>query len=158
MYVIFIRKMKKIYLLLFLQLCFSSSISAQESFGSISGIVTDAETGEAIPFVNVSLDVGGNTVGTATDFDGVYEIDSIPFGTYVVTFSQVGMQANKIEGLVIGTDNKSVKLDVQIQSMSGFETIEVISVTIPMVNTIETRTGVFIYRTRSGRFVPHTIF
>ena len=38
----------------------------------VSGKITDAETGDAIPFVNVRLK--GTDIGTATDFDGVYQL------------------------------------------------------------------------------------
>ena len=39
-----------------------------QSTGKLAGVVTDAETGEPLPGVNVVLE--GTTLGTATDIDG----------------------------------------------------------------------------------------
>ncbi len=51
----------------------------------ISGKVTDAETGEAIPMANVFF--AGTTVGTTTDFDGVFSLTSKEkYDTLVVSF------------------------------------------------------------------------
>lgn len=52
-------------------LCFGSGVFAQQQ--SISGVVTDAETGEPIPYVNVY--VAGKFTGTTTDLDGKYKLD-----------------------------------------------------------------------------------
>ncbi len=53
--------------------------------GSISGTLTDAKTGETLPFVNVytKADV---TKGTSTDFDGNYKLQ-LEAGTYEIVYS-----------------------------------------------------------------------
>ncbi|MCH1585004.1 MAG: carboxypeptidase-like regulatory domain-containing protein, partial [Flavobacteriales bacterium] len=43
--------------------------------GIIRGRVNDAQTNDPIPFANVV--VQGETVGTTTDFDGNYELNSV---------------------------------------------------------------------------------
>ena len=53
----------------------------------VYGIVTEAGTGDPLPGVNIV--VQGSTIGTATDFDGKYEI-SIPKGGGSLVFSYVG--------------------------------------------------------------------
>ena len=55
--------------LAFLLICLSSSVVAQTA---ITGKVTDASTGDPVPFANVIIK--GSSIGASTDFDGVYEI------------------------------------------------------------------------------------
>ena len=55
------------------------SMSAQSGSGSIQGVVRDNETGEPIPFANVSLKNGESLIiGVTTDFDGKYTINYKP--------------------------------------------------------------------------------
>jgi len=51
---------------------FGSFVQAQQTF--VTGKVTDATTGEALPFVNVYFT--GTTVGATTDFDGFYTLQT----------------------------------------------------------------------------------
>jgi hypothetical protein len=52
--------------------CFLSDVNAQNNI-TIKGKVTDAETGEPLPYVNIV--VVGKFHGTSTDFDGNYTLD-----------------------------------------------------------------------------------
>ncbi|MEM7582461.1 MAG: carboxypeptidase regulatory-like domain-containing protein, partial [Acidobacteriota bacterium] len=54
--------------------------------GSITGRVTDALTGEPLPFLTVSAERPGRFDGRsgATNLDGTYSIDGLGIGTYVV--------------------------------------------------------------------------
>jgi len=54
--------------------------------GSLSGKVTDDDTGEPIQGVSVAIE--GNT--STTDSNGNYGFTGIPAGTYTVTFSKTG--------------------------------------------------------------------
>ncbi len=56
--------------------------------GKIAGRITDANTGEALPFVNVII--MGTNLGAASDIDGYYSILNIPPGVYVVKASAIG--------------------------------------------------------------------
>lgn len=60
----------RIFLSLIVLLCFISSIQAQTV---IKGKVTDAESGDPIPFASVVIK--GTSVGSPTDFDGFYTIE-----------------------------------------------------------------------------------
>ena len=55
----------------------------------VKGTVVDAETGEALPFVNVYFE--GTTVGTTTDFNGKYSISS-QWASHKLTASFVGYE------------------------------------------------------------------
>ncbi len=62
---------------------------AQET-GTVRGVVTDAETGDPLPGVNITLDAVQR--GAATSVDGQYEITGVPAGTYEVAARFVGFR------------------------------------------------------------------
>ncbi|MDD2491777.1 MAG: SusC/RagA family TonB-linked outer membrane protein, partial [Bacteroidales bacterium] len=79
--------MKKVRLILTVLLCFAaSSIFAQNL--SITGTVTDAGSGEPIPFASVV--VKGTVTGVSTDVDGKFTISAQ--GSSTLTFSSIGYQ------------------------------------------------------------------
>jgi TonB-dependent starch-binding outer membrane protein SusC len=82
--------MRKILLSLFVILCVSVSLLAQES--TITGKVTAAE--DRIPLPGVSVSVKGTTIGTVTNLDGVYHL-SVPSNA-VLVFSFIGMKTQEI--------------------------------------------------------------
>ena len=69
---------------LFLLTFASTAMMAQ----TVKGTLTDAETGEAIPFANVVLD--STRYGVATDLNGFYLINKMPAGEYVLRVRFVG--------------------------------------------------------------------
>ncbi len=58
--------------------------------GTISGTVTDGNTGDALPGANVIVD--GQPYGGASDLTGAYLIEGIPAGTYTVSASVIGYE------------------------------------------------------------------
>ncbi len=68
-------------------LLFAGSAFAQVQ---VSGTVTDADTGDALPGANVVIE--GTTLGTATDQDGRYTISGVPAGTHTLTASFIGYE------------------------------------------------------------------
>lgn len=56
----------------------------------VYGVVTEAGTGDPLPGVNIVVE--GSTIGTATDFDGKYEI-AIPKGGGNLVFSSIGFNS-----------------------------------------------------------------
>ena len=66
--------LKKLYSIV-IALAIALPSIAQSGSGTLKGTVTDAETGEPIPFAAVVAKIGDRQVaGTATDFDGNYTI------------------------------------------------------------------------------------
>ena len=55
---------------------------------TISGTVTDASTGNALPGANVV--VVGTNMGAAASSDGSYSISNVPDGSYTVKASVIG--------------------------------------------------------------------
>ena len=62
--------------------------SAQGQTGTISGTVTDVQTGQGIPGVNVVI--VGTQKGAATNAEGAYTIEEVEAGTYSLRASFVG--------------------------------------------------------------------
>ena len=80
--------MKKIILsygLLFFLLTVPTSLFAQ---ATVSGRVTDAETGQGLPGANVVIE--GTGLGAAANVTGDYSISDVPAGTHTVTASVIG--------------------------------------------------------------------
>ena len=80
-------------------------------FGRIAGRITDATTGEALPFVNVVI--MGTTLGAASDIDGYYSILNLRPGTYSVKVSAIGYQSKTVENVKISID-LTTKIDLTI--------------------------------------------
>lgn len=74
---------------------------------TVTGIVTSADDGLALPGVSVSIK--NTTNGTITNVNGEYQLD-VPEGTQILVFSFVGM---KTKELPLGTSNT---LDVVLES------------------------------------------
>jgi TonB-linked SusC/RagA family outer membrane protein len=72
-------------------MCFSLLGWAQER--TIRGTVTDGETSEALPGVNVVLK--GTTIGTITNIEGEYSL-SVPNDAATLVFSSVGYSAEEV--------------------------------------------------------------
>jgi len=100
---------KKLLLLLFIT--FSTVAFAQQRPGSLKGKVTEAATGEPLPFVNIKVtDAGGSYIaGGTTDFDGAYNINPINAGSYTVEVSFVGLATITVEGVVIQNNSPTVQ-------------------------------------------------
>jgi outer membrane receptor for ferrienterochelin and colicin len=81
--------------------------------GKIAGEVKDAQTGEALPGVNVVIE--GTNLGAASNLDGYYVILNIPPGTYTLTASAVGYAKKTIAGVQVSID-LTTKVDFAVSS------------------------------------------
>lgn len=92
------------YLSTILALLFVSSLYAQTS---LSGKITDSETGEELIAANVVLYKGEILItGVATDFEGDYHINIDP-GTYDVMVEYVGYLKSKTNGVIVRAGQKN---------------------------------------------------
>lgn len=100
---------KKIYILFFFGLLLSLNTNAQK-LTRIKGTVLDSKTKEPLPFVNVTFK--GANIGTTTDFDGKYYIET-QWGTTTLLASFVGYKTSskKVELGKTNTINFLLKND-----------------------------------------------
>ena len=83
--------------------------------GKITGRVTDATTGEPLPFVNVVI--VGTTMGAATDINGYFTILNVPPATYKVKASIVGYSSMVVEGVTVEID-RTTNVNFKLKSAS----------------------------------------
>lgn len=93
-------------------LIFSQFVTGQTK---VRGVVKDAETGEPLPFVNVSFK--GTTVGVITDFNGKYflqtreNVDSVVFSYVGYQRESFSLQRNTFQIINTSLRPSSVQLD-----------------------------------------------
>ena len=112
--------MKKILIVVAL---FISLIGNAQSKGTVTGVLTDKEyNNDPLPFANVLIK--GTTIGTTTDFDGIYTLSLEP-GNHTIIFSFLGYKT--IEKSISLTANETVTID---QLMSAEEGVALEEITI----------------------------
>lgn len=73
--------------------------------GTVTGTVTDANTGE--PLIGTTVQIVELNRGTPSDIDGTFEIDNVPAGTYTLRVSFVGYQTFE-EEIEVGSGTLTV--------------------------------------------------
>ncbi len=84
---------------------------------TVSGTVTDGQSGEPLPAVNVSIK--GTTIGTSTNAEGRYELTNVPSLQDTLIFSFVGFQTQEvpIEGRTV------IDMQMVSQTVEGDELV-----------------------------------
>jgi len=109
--------------------------------GRLKGKITD-DTGEPVPFANVIIEKGGSQMGGASsDFDGNYDINPIPPGTYTLKASCVGYNAFQVNNIIIPA-NKITYYDIKMVGGSiSLDAVIVIDYEIPLISKDNTTSG-----------------
>ena len=117
------------------------TMTMAQSQGRLKGKITD-ETGETVPFANVIVEKGGSQVGGASsDFDGNYDINPIPPGTYDLKASCIGYNAFVLKNIVIPA-NKITFYDIKMASGAiKIDEVVVIDYEIPLISKDNTQSG-----------------
>ena len=117
------------------------SMTMAQAQGRLKGKITD-ETGETVPFANVIVEKGGTQVGGASsDFDGNYDINPIPPGTYDLKASCIGYNPFVLKNIVIPA-NKITFYDIKMASGAiKIDEVVVIDYEIPLISKDNTSTG-----------------
>lgn len=127
------------YLLIFSFLL--TGIVSATAQSSLSGKVTDADTGEPILFGTVTVNRNGALItGTETDFDGNYVISPIDPGTYDVVFSYVGYASQEFNGVVVLAD-KEITVNSEMSQGQTLDEVVVIAYEVPLVEQDNTTQG-----------------
>ena len=112
---------------------------AQQIFGTITGTVHDA-TGSAVPDVTVTArNVDTNLTVTAHSAStGSYSVSNMPAGTYELTFSKEGFDAERHTEVVVNGD-RTTTVDGDLKVGSIATKVDVIGT--PLMNQTDTTTG-----------------
>ena len=110
--------------------------------GRLQGTVVDKDTGEPIPFANLILENGGTQVGGASsDFDGNYDINPIPPGTYDLKATFVGYNTFIMKGIVIPANIitfQPVSMSMQSEMLDA---VEIVDYKVPLISKDKTSGG-----------------
>ncbi|MBN2000588.1 TonB-dependent receptor [candidate division KSB1 bacterium] len=94
--------------------------------GKISGKVSDAESGEGLPGVNVIID--GTTMGAASDLDGNFIILNIPPGVYTLRASMMGYKVHVLQNVRVSIDMTTpLKIALQATVLDAGEEVTVVA-------------------------------
>lgn len=126
------QSMKKVISIIFLSM-FSTALISQTA---IRGKLFDKETGEPLMFANVGLK--GTSIGTMTDFDGNFSLESsiLATGLYNVQISFISYQTIVIEGVSVTSGQVTLLGGISMQSTS--EQLQEVVVSAEAVKTSET--------------------
>jgi len=129
----------KIFVQFFLSLLLiSNQLIFAGTTGRLTGRITDAATGEPLPFVNVVI--MGTTLGAATDIDGYYSIINVPPDNYDVKASAIGYSSMTFQDVKISID-LTTTIDFQLSEASiELEDEVVVVATKPLVRMDQTST------------------
>jgi outer membrane receptor protein involved in Fe transport len=123
--------LRKIYLIA--ALVFTSSLAMAQT-GALKGVITDAMSGETIPFANIIAEKNGNQIGgTTTDFDGNYTIKPLEPGTYVIKATFVGYGTVEVTGVIVSA-NKITFQDVKLQEGIAIGEVKIIAYKKPLLD------------------------
>jgi hypothetical protein len=125
-------------------LCLTAGISAplalaQQTLGGITGVVTDPE-GAILPGTTVTL-VGEQTglKRTATaGSNGFYEFQNLPIGSYTLTFTRDGFEADRFPGIQVQAD-RTITLPAQLKVGAVSDSVTVDA--SPLLNATDTTNG-----------------
>lgn len=99
--------MKKCLLFILIALASLMAFSQQTV---VKGKVVDIESGETLPFANISYVVDGQTYGTISDIDGVYRLESDKIFDFV-TFEYAGYKPYKVKIKRFTTQTVNAKME-----------------------------------------------
>jgi iron complex outermembrane receptor protein len=114
-------------------------LHAQDCVSTLSGQVTDAETGSPMPFVTILVRETGD--GTLTDDEGHYLILGLCDSTYTLVLSHIACSHIEEQVRVTGRTAKDFKLSHIAFSLSGVEVTAEAYHSVPM-QKVQTLSGV----------------
>ena len=102
--------------------------------GRLKGRIKD-DTGEAVPFANIIIEKGGTQIGgSSSDFDGDYDINPIPPGTYDLKASCIGFAPFVLKNVVIPA-NRITFYNIELESQSiNLNAVTVIDYEVPLIS------------------------
>jgi outer membrane receptor protein involved in Fe transport len=109
----------------------------QANMGKIKGKVVDKDTGEPVQFATIQLIQNGIVKGGGfTNDKGEFSIAPVPPGTYDIKVMWSGKE-KVVQGVIV-TANETVVLDIQMQTVTTIETVEIEAYKVPLFKKDET--------------------
>jgi hypothetical protein len=135
------RRRVSVFALLITFLCLFETpmLTAQQTLGAITGVVTDPE-GSILPGTTVTL-VGEQTGLKRTAIagsNGFYEFQNLPIGSYTLTFARDGFESDRFPGIQVQAD-RTVTLPAQLKVGAASESVTVEAT--PLLNAVDTTNG-----------------
>src|SRR5271165_1830040 len=118
---------------------FTTSSSAQQTLGSVTGEVTDS-TGSVLSDTQVTAiaDSTGLTRTAKTNASGSYLFSNLPIGTYTITFVHEGFDTQKVPSILVQADRTAtINAVLKVGQVSQSVTVE----ESPMMNAVDTTNG-----------------
>jgi len=102
-----------------------ASVAYTATTGKISGVITDNETGEPLPGVNVVLQ--GTSLGAATDSEGQFVILNVPPDTYTLQASMIGYATHTVSNVRVEIElTTTIDIQMRQEAIAG-EQVEVVA-------------------------------
>ncbi len=102
--------------------CVETNTYAQKKTdSSITGHVTDAKSGEHLPFITVMLK--GTQIGTQTSSSGHYSIRNAPTGSYELVATAVGYKDTSVKIEIKASESLEVNLSIEEEQMALDEVV-----------------------------------
>jgi hypothetical protein len=119
-----LRQVSRLGLLMLVTLIGGFAFGQNSNTGEIKGTVTDA-SGAVVDKVTVTIvntDTGVKTV-SVTNSSGIYDVPSVPTGSYIITFSKPGFKDLVRKGITLQI--QTIAVDAALQVGSASETVTV---------------------------------
>ncbi len=104
--------------------------------GKIAGVVTDSQTGEPLPGVNILIQ--NSFLGASADVDGYYFINNISPGKYTIEASFIGYKTYKLQNISVSVDHTTEINIVMSESVIELEEAVVVVAEKPLIEKDET--------------------
>lgn len=101
-----------VFLIILFFICGIHNNSFSQGTGTITGTVTDADTGLPLPGVNVQL--RHTVLGTSTSLEGEFSLSRIEAGSYSVMASMIGYKIQAVDNVAI-LPGSPAKLDFKLE-------------------------------------------
>ena len=118
-----------------------SKSDGKGSNGRLKGKIID-DTGEDVPFANIILEKSGSQIaGASSDFDGNYDINPVPPGTYNLKANCIGYNPFVLKDIVIPA-NKITYYNIKMLSGAiALNEVTVVDYEIPLISKDNTTSG-----------------
>lgn len=129
------------------------------SQGTLTGTITDAKTGEPLPFVNVIVEQGGQQKGGAqTDIDGNFQIKPLNAGNYDLVASFVGYKKAIKKGIRVTATGYSPGGSLALEPTSKqIDEVVISDYAVPLLESGTAETGKRITNEEIDKMAANTV-